>query len=122
MLNNLVFIIENWQVLICAAIALTAGGVAVACKFFIQPSGEQLAKIEEWLLWAVSEAERQLGSGTGKLKLSLVYDSFLKAFPWMSRIVTVELFSILVDKTLAKMRDLLEKNPKAAAIVKFEVI
>ena len=37
--------------------------------------------VKEWLLWAVTQAEQYLGSGTGALKLRYVYDLAVEAFP-----------------------------------------
>jgi len=47
------FIIDNWFfiILIIAAVVI----IAVAIKnFFNRPTEEQLAKVKEWLLWAVT--------------------------------------------------------------------
>jgi hypothetical protein len=113
------FITNNWDVLI-AIVVFLAGGFTAVYRFFLRPSAETLAKVSKWLLWAVSEAEQYLGDGTGKLKLSLVYDKFLKSFPWVSRIVTVQAFERLVDAALDKMREMLETNPKIMTVVKGE--
>jgi hypothetical protein len=67
-------------------------------------------KIEVWLLQAVIQAEKQLGSGTGKVKLSFVYDMFLTRFPVVSKLISFNTFSSLVDEVLVTMRELLEKN------------
>jgi hypothetical protein len=113
------FIASNWEIF-AGVIVFLAGGIAAVHGFFLSPSAEQLAKVSKWLLWAVSEAERALGDGTGKLKLSLVYDKFLKSFPWVSRIVTVQTFERLVDAALEKMREMLEDNPKVVTVIKGE--
>ena len=80
----------------------------------------QLAKVREWLLWAVTEAEKELGGGTGKLKLRQVYDLFVTRFPWLAKTVSFELFSSLVDDALDEMRDMLEKNEAVKALVNGE--
>ncbi|MFR6482019.1 MAG: hypothetical protein ACLUPD_10785 [Anaerotignum faecicola] len=46
---------------------------------------EQREKVKEWLLLAVTEAEKELGSGTGQLKLRYVYDLFLRRFPAVAK-------------------------------------
>ena len=102
-------IMEYWYIIL-AAIALVAVGFLMAVRFFKQPSSEQLDKVKEWLLWAVLEAERKLGSGTGALKLRFVYDLFVGKFPWLAKIVSFEQFSDLVDEALDKMQDLLNKD------------
>lgn len=62
------FIMENWPLLVAAAAIVGAAAAAVA-RFVGLPTEKQLAKVKEWLLWAVTEAEKDLGGGTGKLKL-----------------------------------------------------
>lgn len=78
---------------------------------------EQLAKVKEWLLYAVVMAEKELGAGTGKLKLRYVYDLFLTQFSWLADFVTFETFSKLVDEALEEMKRLLENNEAVQNIV-----
>ena len=59
--------LSNYWYLILVAVAAVAVVVMFVIKFFQQPSSEQLAKVKEWLLYAVTEAEKELGSGTGQL-------------------------------------------------------
>lgn len=73
-------------------------------------------KVESWLLWAVTRAEAEFGSGTGKLKLAMVYDMFISKFPKLQAIFPYSLFSKLVDKALVSMREML-KNHKIAELV-----
>jgi hypothetical protein len=65
---------------------------------------------KEWLLFAVIEAEKQLGSDTGALKLRVVYDQFLEKFPVLRMWVSFDLFSKMVDEALNKMQDLAESK------------
>lgn len=113
------FIISNWYIILTLAAILAAVSIA-AYRYFNLPSEAQLAKVREWLLWAVTEAEKELGGGTGRLKLRQVYDLFVTRFPWLARIVPFDLFSSLVDDALEDMRDMLETNPAAAALVSGE--
>ena len=103
------FIINNWYIILALAAVL---GVAVwyVYRYFNLPSEAQLAKVREWLLWAVTEAEKELGGGTGKLKLRQVYDLFVTRFPWLARIVPFDLFSDMVDDALDEMREMLKNN------------
>ena len=80
-------------------------------NFIRLPKNKQLEKVKQWLLIAVTEAEKVLGSGTGKLELSYVYDLFVTKFPWLAKIVPFETFSTLVDEVLEDMRKLIEANP-----------
>lgn len=45
-------------------------------KFINSPKSAQIAKVKAWLLWAVAAAEKEMGKGTGKLKLRYVYSLF----------------------------------------------
>lgn len=75
------------------------------------------ANVKEWLLWAVTEAENYLGSGTGKLKLRYVYDKFLQKFPIFKFLLPFSVFSKWVDTALVIMREEIQKNSKIAAFV-----
>lgn len=103
------FLIENWQLLIIA-IAVVAVAIYLVYVFVKMPRNAQVSKLQEWLLWAVSQAEKSLGSGTGQLKLRYVYDMFIVRFPALSRVITFEAFCLLVDKALEKFNELLSSN------------
>ncbi len=51
-------------------IALIAVGAVLILTALYKLFG--IDKIRSWLLWAVTQAEREFGSGTGKLKLAFV--------------------------------------------------
>jgi hypothetical protein len=103
------FIVENWYIIV-AAIAIVAVGVAAAVRFLKQPSDEQLDKVREWLLYATTLAEKELGGGTGKLKLRYVYGLFVDKFTWVAKVISFETFSELVDEALGQMNKLLTSN------------
>lgn len=113
------YILENWF-LILAALAVTCMSIYVVVDFSRKPRAEQIKQVREWLLWAVTQAEKELGGGTGQLKLRYVYDLFVQRFPWLSKIVTFDWFSNLVDDALVDMREMLEKNENVKAIVEGE--
>lgn len=113
------FIIDNWYIILGLVAVITAGGFAVY-RFVGLPTEEQLTKVREWLLYAVTEAEKDLGGGTGKLKLRQVYDAFLIKFPWLVKVVSFEKFSELVDEALDEMKKMLDTNKAVAALVKGE--
>lgn len=73
--------------------------------------------IKEWLLSAVVDAEKLLGSKTGKIKLRQVYDWFIASFPIASKLITFKTFSHLVDKALEEMEELLKTNENLAKYV-----
>lgn len=79
--------------------------------YFIKlPNEQRLANIKEWLKYAVTEAEKALGSGTGQLKLRMVYDMAVKQFPWVLSIITFDTFSLWVDEALEWMNNQIETN------------
>ena len=110
------FLMENWY-LIVVFIALVVVVVIGICKQMNVPTEEQLDKVREWLLWAVTEAERELGGGTGQLKLRQVYDLFIVRFPWLVKVISFSRFSDLVDDALVEMREMLSKNEAVQAHV-----
>lgn len=67
------YIVENWFVIVGLIAVLAAGGYAVYV-FVKMPSDKQLNKVREWLLYAVTKAEKEMGGGTGQIKLRYVYD------------------------------------------------
>lgn len=103
------FIVENWPVLV-AAVAIIAVAIAAIVIFFTSGKQEQIEKVKEWLLYATTLAEKELGGGTGKLKLRSVYDMFVVKFPWLVRVISFDYFSELVDEALVEMRNLLDTN------------
>lgn len=110
------FIINYWYIIVAVIAALVVAGVAIY-RYFGLPSDAQLAKVREWLLWAVTEAEKELGGGTGKLKLRQVYDLFVTRFPWLAKVVSFELFSDMVDDALDEMREMLQNNKAVKELV-----
>ena len=96
--------------MIAVILVLTAFAGVSLWRFWKLPGEEQIEAVREWLLMAVTEAERELGGGTGKLKLRYVYDLFVERFPWLAGVVGFAWFSELVDEALVGMRELLETN------------
>lgn len=109
-------IINNWYIILAVLVLLLVAVIA-AYRYFSLPSEAQLSKVREWLLWAVTEAERELGGGTGKLKLRQVYDLFVTRFSWLARIVPFDLFSDMVDDALEDMREMLKNNKAVKELV-----
>ena len=104
------------QTVIIIGIIIIGVGIAIY-KFVKMGRQQQINNIKQWLLIAVIEAERLLGSRTGKLKLRYVYDLFVTKFRFMSFIISFEQFSLLVDEALDVMRDLIDTNDAVKSIV-----
>lgn len=105
------FIVDNWYIILPLLVALIVA-VLLVNRFFKLPTDEQLAAVREWLLGAVTEAEKELGGGTGQLKLHIVYDRFVVRFPWVAQLLPFDVFSSMVDDALEEMRLLLANNEK----------
>ena len=71
----------------------------------------------EWLLYAVTKAEKELGAGTGKLKLRYVYDMFVARFEWLAKVITFDMFSMMVDEALEQMRTMLDSNEAVQKLI-----
>lgn len=115
----LAFINEYWF-LIVAAIAIVSVIAVKIYKWCKQPSSEQLRQVQEWLLYAVAQAEKTLGSGTGELKLRYVYDQFMTKFPAIALFISFDDFSIMVEKALEKFEELLKENQSVQALYEEE--
>lgn len=103
------FLLSYWWIILIAIAALVVVGYLLYV-FIKMPTVEQLNTLKEWLLYAVAKAEKELGSGTGQIKLRYVYDMFVGKFPALAKVVCFEDFSILVDEVLEKFRILLDQN------------
>lgn len=100
-------------VLVIVAIAL----ISYSYYFIKLPNKQRVASVKEWLKYAVVEAEKALGTGTGQLKLHYVYDLAVKQFSWLAGLIPFETFSGWVDEALDWMNKQLEENQAAAAYV-----
>ena len=100
---------DNVLIALIILLGLCAAGIMICC--FLKLSKEkQIEMIKQWLILAVVEAEKKLGEKTGQLKLRYVYDLFIKRFKFMSKLITFEMFSQLVDEALETMRHMIETN------------
>ena len=84
--------------------------VFVILAIVVVAYGIMSGNAKKWLRWAVCQAEEALGSGTGQLKLHMVYDMFIEKFPALASVLPFGIFSKWVDLALEWMRDQLEKN------------
>lgn len=113
------FVVNYWAIII-ALIAVIILGIILVKKFLDKPTAEQIITIKAWLLAAVTDAEKDLGSKMGRVKLSKVYDMFLNTFPKLSNIVTFAMFSKLVDEALEEMRKIITSNKRMQEYVGIE--
>ena len=88
--------------------------VAIAIIILILIYGIMTNKVREWLKYAVTLAEKELGSGTGQIKLREVYDWFIATFPVFGRLIPFSIFSKMVDEALEWMKDQIKNNDNIA--------
>lgn len=113
------FFIDNWFIIVAIG-ALCAAVVTAVRGFWKKPTDEQIEAVREWLLGVVTEAEKDLGGGTGALKLRRVYDLFVARFPWLAKVVPFAVFKLWVDDALVEMREMLKQNKKVKSYVGIE--
>ena len=114
------FITAHWDSVVVILI-LVASVIIGTVKFLALSKEKKVEQIQGWLLQAVIKAESNFGSGTGKLKLSDVYDKFCERFPALAKALPFHVFSKYVDESLETMRELLAQNSAIASIVETEV-
>lgn len=91
--------------------------IGVMLAIIIIAGGIYVNGFKNWLVWAVSEAERMFGSNTGKLKLRYAYELAIKRFPIMAKAIPFAVFSEMVDGALVIMRKMIEDNGDIANVI-----
>lgn len=99
MINDIIIILIV-AILICILVA----------GFLKLGKDKQIKIINEWLLLAVIKAEKELGDGTGQVKLRYVYDLFIDKFRFASMFISFNQFSALVDSALVIMKEMISNN------------
>lgn len=107
---------NNWFLLVMLVV-ITTEVVVTLVKFSNKPTEEKIAKFKEWLLLMVAQAEKELGGGTGKLKLRYVYDKALAQFPNLTMALSFDKFSEYVDGALDEFRNMLVSNKQVQEYV-----
>ena len=118
------FILENWTFITTLLACLYLGYVKI--KKWNALSQEEkidatLKILREQMLSYVSEAEKEFGVGTGKLKRSEVIKKIYKDFPHLNKVINQdELIKTLdeyIDDSLVELKKLLESNEKFKEII-----
>lgn len=86
------------------------GGVIATFK------GEEHS-LKNWLLYACSLAEKELGGKTGQLKLKYVWNLACAQFKFLTTFLSFDKFSEMVDNCLVDLRHLIETNNKIAKYI-----
>jgi hypothetical protein len=109
-------IISNFSLIVTGLCAITL--IILCIRNFIElPTSTQTTKVKEWLLYAVTLAEKEFGSGTGEIKLRYVYNLFVEKFYWLAKVVKFETFQSWAETALAQMKELLETNEAVDELV-----
>lgn len=105
------FLQEYWYLIIIGLVVVVVGIKTIYNFFSTTTKEERLNAVKEWLVYAVALAEKELGSGTGALKLREVYDQFLTKFPsYITKAISFATFSKLVDEALVTFKNMLKTN------------
>lgn len=91
--------------------------IAIFAVILVIVASMRYKSFKNWLVYAVSEAEKYLGSGTGKLKIRYAYDLAVKQYPVTAKIIPWSLFSKLIDAALVIMRQMIDDNKKIAEVI-----
>lgn len=102
-------LMEYWWLAI-AILAILIIAFMFLITYINLPNSKKATKVKEWLLFAVVQAEKELGSGTGQLKLRYVYNLALSKFPIFIKLIPFELFSSFVDGALQQLENLIEDS------------
>ena len=113
------WIVNNWYVLV-ALFCILGAIVGFFMWFFSLPTDKKKENVKQFLKKLVTEAEKELGTKTGELKLATVYAEAIKVFPWIASVVSFDTFKVWVDEALEWMNHQLETNPAFAKYVKGE--
>ncbi len=104
------FIAGNWDsvLIILCAIGLVVGLIAKG----------QYAILNKIILALVTEAEKEFGGGTGKMKLAAVVGWVYDKIPSLiRRFISLEKLESLIDKVLKDAKAMWETNPDIKAYI-----
>lgn len=110
------WIVNNWATIV-GLLIITLGAVLAGKKYLDKDTEQKKEAIREWLKYAVTVTEKALGANTGKLKLQMIWSMATAQFPFITKILTFEQFSKMVDEALEWMKIQLETNPNIRVAV-----
>lgn len=110
------FIFNNWVSIVgLAIIAIVA--IVKGKQYLAKDKEQKIAAIREWLKYGVTVTEKAMGSGTGALKLRMLYSMLTSQFPYTTKILSFEEFSKMVDEALLWMKNQLESNANVLKLI-----
>ena len=95
-----------WALLGIVAASVIAGCIIATLLDKTVGKQTKINLIEGWLKYMVILAERKFGSGTGKLKLTYVYNQFVEKWPDIAAWMSESQFNDLVNNAVKKMEEL----------------
>ena len=119
-MNDFLTFMYNYWFLVIAGIAVISFLSIKVYVWFKKPTNEQIEQVKEWLIFAVAEAEKKLGSGTGQLKLRYVYNMFIAKFPAIALFIDFEDFSHMVDNALLELECMISSNDNIKNVIGIE--
>ena len=109
-------LIEYWYFfVIIAALGFLIG--TTINKFIQMPNSQKLNSIKQWAIYACALAQKELGSGTGELKMRYTYDLFVSTFPFLAQIISYERYKEIAENALLEFKRMLETNPNVKRLV-----
>ena len=102
-------VIDNWF-LIVILLAVIFVLLSAIYNFVKKPSDKQIEQLKHWVFVAVIEAEKNLGTKMGEVKLNAVYNCFVMTFPALAKLISFDTFKEYVEEALDKVADLASSN------------
>ena len=108
------------SIIVLISIACACGIIIgyYAKNFFNNSKENQIAIVKQWLLFAVAQAEKELGSKTGDLKLAKVYNEFVNELPVAAKVINYDEFKELVDFALKQLNIIMTNSKEITNYVK----
>lgn len=98
------FLIANWYAIVMA-------GLTIFLVIFLAVRGQTKA-LESVLFALVTQAEKEFGGGTGKLKLATVIKwAYEKIPPWARTFISVERLTAMINEAVERAKETWDNNP-----------
>lgn len=111
-INGIVNIIVNYWPLLIVLLSVFCCAIYIVNNFLGKTREERLENIKQWAIYACALAEKELGSGTGQLKMRATYNMFLSTFPKLANVISFETYQHIAEMALTEFKHMLETNPK----------
>ena len=107
-------IIENWEIILLIVICTVICTAIIGILFYTG----NIKKIKQILLYLVTKAEQELGSGTGELKYAAVTTWLYERLPTIAKVFfTTKRIDALIEEAVSKMKQYLSENENAKRLI-----